>query len=81
MEVTGITVARTHRVNLGNYENVDVFVSMRAEIDMALDDTIQETALLAGAVEDAALQQIMFVYKARGKKVTEEQIKRRHGIT
>ncbi len=81
MEIKEITVARSYKINFGNYENVDVFVSMKAELDMALDDTIQETALLAGCVEDAALAQLMSVYKARGKKASEAEIRRRHGIT
>ncbi len=80
MEVQTITVSRGYKINLGNYENVDVFVSMTAELDMALDDTIQETARLAEAVEDAVLHQIMSVYKARGKKVSEAEVRRRHGI-
>ncbi len=80
MEIKEVTVSRTYKVNLGNYENVDVYVSMRAELDMALDDTVQETALLAGAVEDAALLQVTSVYRARGKKVSETEVRRRHGL-
>ncbi len=73
-----MTVARSYKINLGNYENVDVFVSMCAEPD-ALDgpEAMDE---LAVRVEAAALRQIMSVYKARGKRVTEEQVRQRHGI-
>ena len=80
MEVREVTVARSYKVNLGNYENVDVLVSMHAELDMALDDTVQETAGLAKAVEDAALHQVVSVYRARGKRVSETEVRRRHGI-
>ncbi len=79
MEIKEITVARSYRVNLGNYENVDVFVSMRAEVD-GLDDATQETGVLGCCVEDAALLQIISVYKARGKKVSEAEVRRRHGL-
>ncbi len=81
MEIKEVVVARLYKVNLGNYENVDVSVSMRAELDMALDDTVQETALLASCVEDAALLQVVSVYRARGKKVSEAEVRRRHGIS
>ncbi len=80
MEIKEIIVSRAYKMNFGNYENVDILISMRAELDMALDDTIRETALLAGCVEDAALQQIVSVYKARGKKVSEAEVRRRHGL-
>ncbi len=80
MEVKEVTVSRTYKVNLGNYENVDVHVSMRAELDMALDDVAQETTRLAEYVEDAALSQILSVYRARGKKVSETEARRRHGL-
>ncbi len=80
MEIKEITVARSYKINFGNYENVDVFVSMKAELD-ALDDLGTATAELAANVESAALAQLMSVYKARGKKASEAEIRRRHGIT
>ena len=79
MDIREITVARSYKMNLGNYENVDVSVSMRAEID-ELDDCPNAANELANKVEYAALQQIMSVYRARGKKVTEAEARRRHGI-
>ena len=79
MEIKEITVARSYKVNLGNYENVDVFVSMRAEVD-GLDDAVMEAGVLGCRAEDAALLQIMSVYRARGKKVSEAEARRRHGI-
>ena len=79
MEIREITVARTYKVNLGNYENVDVYLSMTAQLD-ELDPVQICTQLLAERVETAALRQLESVYKARGKKVTEAEVRRRHGI-
>ncbi len=79
MEIKEIVVARTYKVNLGNYENVDVHVSMRAELD-ELDSVIISMRHLASYVEDAALGQLVSAYRARGKKVTDKEIGRRHGI-
>lgn len=79
MEVRTITVARSYKINLGNYENVDVHVSMQAEVD-ALDDAGMEAGVLGCRVEDAALLQIMSVYRARGKKASEAEVRRRHGL-
>ncbi len=33
MLIKEATVSRSYKINLGNYENVDVFVCMRAELD------------------------------------------------
>jgi purine-nucleoside phosphorylase len=78
-EVTEIICSRAFKMNLGNYESVDVFLSMRAVLD-DFDDPAEEVEKLAVAVEAAALVQLQRAYKARGKKVGDAEIKRRHGI-
>ena len=79
MDIKEIVACRSYKINLGNYDNVDVFVSVKADID-PLDDPDEAVAELAARVERAALAQLMSVYRARGKKASEAEVRRRHGI-
>ena len=80
MLIKEVVVSRSYKINLGNYENVDVFVCMKAELD-DFDEGAQTAGMLAVLVEHACFQQIMSVYGARGKKVPEAEARRRHGIS
>lgn len=73
-------VSRSCRVNLGNYEGTEHFLSMKAEID-ELDDELVEVARLGEAVDLAMVTQLGRSYGARGKRdMTRERIARHHGI-
>lgn len=80
MIVREICVSRTVRVNTGNYEGTEHFVSMKAEVD-ELDDETAEAKKLAAMVDEAMLRQLLRSYKVRGKKdMTLERIQRHHGL-
>lgn len=48
--ITEMTVSRSVRMNTGNYEGTEQFVSMKAEVD-ELDDPREVAAELAATVE------------------------------
>ncbi len=80
MRVTSITASRSVRVNTGNYEGTEHFVSMTAELD-ELDDELVETRLLAKRVETALLKQLQYSYSVRGKKeMIPKRIAKHHGL-
>ena len=79
-ELKEVTVARTCKMNLGNYESADQFVSMTAVLD-DFDDAEEETAALVARVDRAMATQLHLSYKARGKSMSLEQVKKHHGLT
>jgi len=81
MKVTEIIASRTCKVNLGDYQSFDVFVSMRAEVDTALDDETQAMEELNMKVEKAMSYQLFRSLKARGKKITKEQAAKSYGLS
>ncbi len=81
MVVKEIVVSRSVRVNTGNYEGTEHFVSMKAEID-ELDDEAKASAELNAHVERAMVTQLVRAYKVRGKKdMTPEKVAKHHGLT
>ena len=83
MRTTEVCVSRSVRVNMGNYEGTDHFVSMKAELDGLDDDEASATAELTAHVERAMVRQLSRAYKVRGKKdmVPFEKVARHHGLT
>ncbi len=80
MRATSVTVSRSVRVNTGNYEGTEQFVSMTAELD-ELDDEFVVALLLAGRVETAILAQLVQSYKVRGKKeMVAKRVAKHHGL-
>ncbi len=81
MVIKEITVSRSVRVNTGNYEGTEHFLSMKAEIDF-LDDEAPSAAELNAHVERALVAQLVRAYKVRGKKdMTAEKVAKHHGLT
>lgn len=50
---TGLTVSQTEKVNLGNYENREVYANLRVEIDPALAMTPETEGDVAKLLEYA----------------------------
>lgn len=81
MLVKEIVISRAVKINTGNYESTDHFLSMKAEID-GLDDEASAAAELNAHVERAMVAQLVRAYKVRGKKdMTAEKVARHHGLT
>lgn len=79
MRVKEIIASRTIKVSLGNYESIDVFVSMRAELD-ELDDELVCQEQLGRRVESATYAQLVNVHKARGKAFVPADLTKRYGV-
>ncbi len=81
MVVREINISRSVRINTGNYEGTEHFVSMKAEVE-ELDDATEEILSLTATVERAMVAQLVRSYKVRGKKdMTPKKVARHHGLT
>jgi hypothetical protein len=83
MRIREVVVSRTVRVNTGNYEGTEHFVSMKAEVDPELDDVTADAQALAAVVEKAVCRQLVRSYKVRGKGDMSDPAKvaRHHGLS
>lgn len=79
MLVQNITISRAVKVNIGNYESTDIFVSMTAQLD-DFDDPKESAIKLKDAVLDDILNQLIVLYKERGKTTTKASLKRQYGL-
>lgn len=81
MRITEIVASRSVRVNTGNFEGTDHFVSAKAELD-ELDDPEQAMMELAGIVEERIVVQLQNHYKTRNVKNLIElgNIRKHHGL-
>jgi hypothetical protein len=81
VRVTEIVASRSVKVNTGDYENTDHFLSMRAELD-ELDTPDQAAQELAAQVEESLAKQLLAHYRARGKKALADlaAVKKHHGL-
>ncbi len=82
MKVTEIAVSRSVRMNTGNYEGTEHFVSMKAEVD-ELDDVAEEARALAATVERTMVTQLVRSYRVRGKTTMSDPkaVARHHGLS
>ena len=82
MEIKEITVSKSVRVNTGNYEGTESFVSVKAVID-ELDDHDAELVSLNAVAERALLAQLVRSYKVRGKTsmADPKKVAKHHGLT
>lgn len=78
-EVKEVTVSRTCKINIGNYESVDHFVSMKAELD-PFDDPEEAVRETAAQVETAMAAQLARSYRVRGKKMGLADVVKHHGL-
>ena len=79
MRTTEVVVSRSVRVNTGNYEGTEHFVSMKAVLD-ELDDEGSAVAELSAHVERAMATQLHRSYSVRGKGLTMMEVARHHGL-
>lgn len=80
MEVKEITVSRSVRVNTGNYEGLEHFVSMKAELD-EFDNEGEAHKRLCKIAEAALTIQLQRSYQVRGKGLSIAQVAKRHGLS
>lgn len=80
-EITKIVASRSTRVNTGQYEGTEYFLSLEATIDPELDDAEEERKLLEAKLNQAMLATLVSAHKATGKAVTVAAVAKRHGIT
>lgn len=80
-KLTEVVVARSVKVNLGDYQSIDFFASAKVENFTGQDNRLAVIDDTGRRLEDALAAQILASYKTRGKKATLEQIKRRYGLT
>lgn len=80
MQVKEIVCSKSARINTGNYEGVEHFVSLKAEVD-GLDDPAESAAELSAIAEKAIVRQLHRSYKVRGKAMTLAETARHHGFS
>jgi len=88
MDIKEITVSRSVKIDLGNYESLDMFVSARAELDPLEESEDEAFAELSRTVERALVTQLYRSYTVRGvtpglKKgeLTTTGVAKHHGLT
>lgn len=79
MKTVELVVSRTVRVNLGDYQSVDFFMSLKGEVESG-DDLNKERRKLKNAVEAGLAHDIQMHFVRRNKKASLEQITRRYGL-
>lgn len=77
--VAEICVSKSVRVNTGQYEGTETFVSLKVVLD-ELDDYDTELAAAEDKLAKAILMAVHGVHAAGGKKPTLAAIATRHGL-
>lgn len=77
--VKEIAASISVRVNTGDYQGTEFFVSMKGEVTELddPDDVLRELQNRTGA---AMVAQLRRGYAARGKVLTDDQVRKQHGI-
>lgn len=79
MKTVELVVSRTVRINLGDYQHVDFFASLKGEVESG-DDLNKERRKLKNQVEAGLAHDIQLHFARRNKKVSLEQVTRRYGL-
>lgn len=77
--VNEVVVSRSVKVNLGDYESIDLFTSMKGEIEPGEDEAEAYKGLVK-AVERSMVMQILAHYKARGRNADKNFVIKRYGF-
>lgn len=78
-ELKEITTSVSCRINTGNYEGTEFFVSLKFEIDQ-FDDVEEVSTVARNMANLAMMAQLARAYKGMGKKVTRADLAKRHGL-
>lgn len=76
-KIVEVVSSMTVKVNVGDYQSVDFFTSMKAE---TTGDSMKAIGELQTSLVLATLAKLRAHFKARGKKYTDEQICRIYGL-
>lgn len=79
MKVTEVVASCTTKMNLGNYEATDLFLSAKAEVD-ELDTPESAMAELTAIVERAMVKRLVAAYAKRGINKDEAAVRKHHGL-
>ncbi|WP_027521738.1 hypothetical protein [Bradyrhizobium sp. Ec3.3] len=79
MKIREITVSQSVRVNLGDYQATDFFVSMNAELEDG-DKPLDAAASLRRRIGHALTNSVGANFKARGKTISPAKIASTYGI-
>lgn len=82
MAMREIVISRSVRVNTGNYEAVEHFISEKIIVDEDLDDVDRERRNLVVEVETMMVRQLLSSYKIRriAKMDTAAKVAKHHGL-
>ncbi|QNN99802.1 hypothetical protein P67b_00043 [Ruegeria phage Tedan] len=78
-ELKEITTSVSCRLNTGNYEGTEFFVSLKFEVE-DFDDPNEIINVARNAANLAMVAQLARAYKGMGKKVTRADLAKRHGL-
>lgn len=81
MNITEIKVSRNVKINNGDYEMTDFFLTATGTADHGESITREDINKLSRAVEDTMLGWLENVYKHKGKSTTREKIAKTHGLS
>jgi len=84
-EIKEVVVSQTVKVNLGDYQSVDFFVSAKVELSpgdskaaLGPEKIMRQTRM---RLEDMLAGDILRHMKTRGKALSLEQVRKRYGLT
>lgn len=81
VKITEVSVSRTARVNLGDYQSTDLFLSVKAVSDHPEESlTREEIHGVARAAESTLLDWLVKLYKAKGKSASPYEIAKTFGL-
>lgn len=78
-EVREVVVSASAKINVGDYQSTDFFLSLRADVD-ELEDPAEAVVSLQATVDGLLCAQLLRAYRKMGKKVDPVAVAKRHGL-
>jgi len=78
LKVTEVVVSRTAKINHGNYESTDLFLSAKAENPEGV--TSADIEKVAKSVEESMLQWLIRIWKLKGTATTPMKLAKHFGL-